>query len=252
MTSPEIDTVTQAALLIILSPFIGSHLGVLVDRLPRGENVVTRPSACRACGTRLAARDLIPILSFALNGGRCRSCRAALPAWLLYIEIAALGVGVCAVASGASGLTLWLTAGFLWVLLALGFADALWMRLPDVLNAMLLVLALALAWFAGSLQLALIGACLGSGAFFLIRVLYRTLRGREGLGLGDVKLMAGLGAFAGPFDLPLLVLIASLGGLIAALVLRAGQIRADQRLPFGAALCAAAAVLWVLRAGGAI
>ncbi|WP_425099664.1 prepilin peptidase [Tropicibacter sp. S64] len=243
-----------AVLLIVLAPFVGSFLGVLVDRLPRGEDVVTARSACRACGQVLGPRDLVPILSFALSRGRCRSCGRILPAWLLYMEISALGLAVCALAAGFQGVALWLNAGLLWCLLALFACDLLWFRLPDLLNAALLVLALGVAALPGGPGVlpALAGAALGFGAFLLIRLIYRRMRGREGLGLGDVKMMAGLGAFAGPFDLPLLVLLAS-GGALCLVVLhrlhagRGGPLATD-RLPFGAALAAAAGVVWVVRA----
>ncbi|MFW2541367.1 prepilin peptidase [Primorskyibacter sp. 2E107] len=241
-------------LLIVLAPAIGSFLGVLVDRLPRGEDVVRRRSACRSCGAGLAARDLVPVLSFALAQGRCRHCGTALPTWLLYMEISALGLALCAVAAGFQGVALWLNTVLLWLLMALFVADIVWMRLPDLLNAALFLCTLSLAIVPGGagVAAALIGAATGLGAFLLLRVGYRALRGREGLGMGDVKLMAGLGAFAGVFHLPLLVFLASVGalGLVLAqrVMARQGLPGGAERLPFGAALCAAAGLIWILRA----
>lgn len=245
MTAPEV-------VLLLLAPAIGSFLGVLADRLPRGEDVLVQRSACRSCGARLGGRDLIPVLSFALSRGCCRHCGAALPAWLLYVEILATGAAVLALAAGGAWGTVLLGCLFLWLLIALAAADLLWFRLPDSLTAVLLAAALAMAWPEG-LAAACLGAGMGAGSFWLIRAGYWHLRGREGLGLGDVKLMAGLGAFAGPYDLPLLVLLAAAGGLAAALpraLLRPQSAElplGQQALPFGAALCAAAALLWLLR-----
>lgn len=244
-----------ALLLLILSPFAGSFLALLADRLPRGEAVVIARSACRGCGRRLAARDLLPILSFALARGRCRSCGSVIPAWLLYSEILATGLALLAILATPDALTAWAHALFLWLLLALGLCDLTRFRLPDPLTAALLLVALWLALLpAGAgLGMALLGAGAGAGGFWLIRAGYHALRGREGMGLGDVKLMAGLGAYAGPLDLPLLVLVAALGGLGAALLtlgLRPDgrDTRLGQRaVPFGVALCAAAAALWLAR-----
>lgn len=251
----SLDPRLSALLLILTAPAVGSFLGVLVDRLPRDEDVFRRGSACRGCGQRLSVLDLIPILSFALSKGRCRHCGASFAPWHLYIEITALGMAVLTVAAGKTGAGLWLDALFLWILLALFFTDLIWMRLPDSLTAALFLVAMAAALLPGGQggQTALLGAALGCGSFAALRFGYRALRGREGLGLGDVKLMAGLGAFAGPIHLPLMVLMASGGALALVVVLHGlrgnGTPAGTMRIPFGSALCLAGATLWVLRAG---
>jgi len=244
----------SALLLILIAPFMGSFLALLADRLPRGEDVIVKPSHCRRCDARLRLRDLVPVLSFVSTRGRCRHCGAAIPPVTLYSEIAATGAAVLAVLAGGGPADIWLSAVFLWLLLALTLCDLQWYRLPDLLTGTLFLTALGIAARGGGLDQALIGAGLGSGAFLALRLGYYAIRGREGLGLGDVKLMAGLGAFAGPLDLPLLVLIAALGALAGAGLdhmvdrRRRGTSLAIRKLPFGAALCGAAAILWVLRA----
>ncbi|APZ54045.1 prepilin peptidase [Salipiger abyssi] len=251
------DLTLAGAMPVLLGPFIGSFLGVLAERLPRGEDVVRRPSACRCCGARLGPADLVPILSFALRRGRCRHCAAPIPPWLLYTEILATGAACLAVLAGGTPAGIWYAALFLWLLIVLGMCDLMFFRLPDILTGALLVLTLvgAAIWEPGGLGPALIAAAAGAGSFLALRIGYRLLRRREGLGLGDVKLMAGLGAFAGLRDLPLLVLLAALAALGAALAGRLGRgrlPRGDLALPFGASLCAAAAGLWLLRAADAI
>lgn len=139
-----------------------------------------------------------------------------------------------------------LTAFWLWLLLALILTDLIAYRLPDPATASLLAVALAHALLAGGDPLwPLAGALFGSGSFLLIRWIYQALRHREGLGLGDVKLMAGIGAGIGPLWLPHLVLLAA--GLCLIWVLgqtvRRRPPTADQPLPFGAALCLAALIL---------
>lgn len=241
--------------LLLMAPAVGSFLGVLVDRLPRQEDVFRQRSRCRDCQHPLAVWDLVPVLSYVWLGGKCRYCRAALSPWHLYMEVAAFGLAVVAVSAGGDALQTWLSTVFLWLLLALLAADLIWFRLPDPLNAALLVVAVGVSVQPGQIGLkaALIGAFLGVVIFLALRIGYQAMRKREGLGLGDVKLMAGLGAFAGPWDLPLLLLIASLGALLAGVVglrnKRSSTPIGLQRLPFGAALCAAAMLLWVLRQG---
>jgi len=249
-------------LLLLVAPAAGSFLNVLIDRLPRGEDVVRIRSACRGCGARLTFRDLVPVWSFIALRGRCRTCGSAIPAWHLYVEIAAPGLVLLALLAGngsvgGSAGVIWLTALTLWLLLALGVGDLVWLRLPDALTLGLACLALALAALTDgygsgpALPAAALGAILGAGSFQALRWSYAALTGREGLGLGDVKLMAGIGALAGPAALPVVVLIGSVLALVPALAraaLRHQPPARTARLPFGAALCAAAFVYWLWRA----
>ena len=235
---------------VLIGPFVGSFLGVLMDRLARCQDVVRAPSACRTCGVRLGVRDLVPVLSFAINRGRCRTCHAPIPPILLYSELLGAGAAVLAVIAGYDVASVVIYAMFLWVLIALAGSDLMWFRLPDVLTAALAVIAFTLAVLPDGIgfPLAVLGAAVGAGSFAILRIGYRYLRGTDGLGLGDVKLMVGLGAFAGPLNLPVLVLIAATSALAIALVQRVQDrdaLRATRLLPFGAALCVAAAVLWV-------
>lgn len=250
---------TLSLLILLVSPAVGSFLGVLADRWPRGESVIHPRSACRQCGTRLTAADLVPVLSYAWTRGRCRHCGAAVAPWHLYIELAAIGLAVIAVALGevtadAAGGTapdLLLRVALLWTLLALVATDLLWFRLPDLLTGTTLALALALALRPGAdptPAAALAGAGLGVGSFWLIQISYRRLRGRDGLGLGDVKLMTGLGALSGPLLLPYLVLWAALGALAAALLERRTDptaLNPKRPLPFGAALALSGMAIWI-------
>lgn len=238
-------------LLILISPAIGSFLCVLADRLPRGEDVLFRPSACRTCKHRLGVTQLLPVVSYVMQRGRCASCGAAIPPITLYTELLAIGAAVLAVMAGGATLNIMLAAIWLWLLIALAVSDAVWFRLPDPLTLCLLVCSGLLSFMPqgiGTMN-ALAGALLGAGSFAILRWSYFKLRGRVGLGLGDVKLMGGLGAFSGPTDLPLLVLIAALSAIGLAVLTRDrfNGLEATQPLPFGTFLCFAAAVLWLLR-----
>lgn len=234
-------------LLILIAPAVGSFLGVLVERLPRGQSVMGR-SRCDGCDTPLRSVDLVPVISALMLRGRCRSCGAKFPGHLLRIEIAALAAGILVALTPSDPLSMFLTAAYLWCLIALFYCDLLWFRLPDQLTGALFVLGLALAmldpwrgWVDG-----LLSAAVASGAFLAIRIGYRALRGREGLGLGDVKLMAGIGAAVGWAMVPVVTLLAALLGL-SVVAARAVQDRTlpkgSQRLPLGTYLCAATAML---------
>ena len=143
-----------------------------------------------------------------------------------------------------------LTCFVLWCLLALFICDAQWFRLPDVLTFLLLILALSLALISPNLHIfdALIGAIAGSLSFWLIRTGYYILRKREGLGLGDVKLMAGIGATVGWENIAFVTLLAALAGLIWMILQNKQQTAALQgkaALPFGCFLCFAAVIVWM-------
>lgn len=238
-------------LIVLVSPAIGSFLAVLIDRLPRGEDVVRQPSACRTCQVRLRPLHMVPLVSFMLQRGRCQACDTVIPPWVFYVELLCLGAGVLAVLRGGDPLNVVLSAIFLWLLVALAIGDLLWFRLFDLLTGALAVVAFALAISPQGIGLAdaIWGAVLGAGSFWALRLAYAAIRHREGLGLGDVKLMLGLGAFSGPYDLPLVVLIgalAALGGVMIQRLRHGGALAADRPLPFGAALCAAGGVLWLI------
>ena len=257
------DPRALALLLVLISPAVGSFLALLVDRLPRGESMIRPRSHCRNCDRPLRVWDLLPVLSYLLCRGRCRHCGAAIPPWHLYMELAALGLAILALALGGSVSAIALTALVLWLLLALATCDLLWFRLPDGLTAVL-VLA-ALIW-ATAVQIsvipipahpllpqtvldAVIGGSLGAALFWILRISYQHLRQRAGLGLGDVKLMAALGALSGAWLLPHLLLLAALLALAGAIITARRHrraLKATRALPFGTALCAATALIWLL------
>ena len=234
---------------IVAAPFIGSFLGVLVVRLPNGEPVLWSRSACGECGHRLGARDLVPLASWLALRGHCRYCGARI-GWLEPgIELGAIAVAVWA-ATVAEGWMLWASCALGWVVLALALIDWRDGILPDVLTLPLLALGLIVVYFSDPPAMldSIAGAAAGFLLFAGIRWLYQKLRGREGLGLGDAKLLAAAGAWVGWEGLPSLVLIAAALGLGSALLLawRGGQrLSGDLSLSFGPALCAGLWLVWL-------
>ena len=134
---------------LIIAPFIGSFLGVLITRLPAGEAVVVGRSRCRWCGHVLGVLDLVPLLSWFATRRRCRYCGSEIGWFYPSIELAAIVVPAWA-ATEVGGWLLWVSCAFGWVLLTLAVIDARHLLLPDVLTLPLLVAGLAVAaWIDG-------------------------------------------------------------------------------------------------------
>lgn len=233
---------------IVAAPFIGSFLGVLVLRLPEGLPVGLTRSACPHCGRQLGARDLVPLFSWLLSRGRCRYCAASLGLFYPGIEIAALAVALWAASILPGGLV-WAGCLLGWSLLGAALIDWRHTVLPDVLVLPLVPAGIGLQALlgGGGWPDHLVGALVGFGAFAAVALLYRQLRGREGLGWGDAKLLAAAGAWVSWTGLPSVVLLAALFGLAGAAVRRlAGHdMVATSEIPFGPALALAIWLVWL-------
>jgi leader peptidase (prepilin peptidase) / N-methyltransferase len=238
----------EALAVLLLAPLVGSFMGVLIDRLPDGRPVVVARSTCDVCGAPLTAWDLVPLFSWAARGGRCRCRRARLRAFYPLIELAAVAVAVWATFL-LSGWLLFATAALGWTLLALAVIDWKHELLPDPLTLPLIPAGLAVAWAIDPEQLLAhaVGAAVGFLAFAALALAYERLRGREGLGLGDAKLLAAAGAWLGWQALPSVVVIAAVSGLLVALfhAARGQRLEATTRLPFGPHLALGFWLVWL-------
>jgi len=238
----------EGLLAILLAPCVGSFLGVVIDRLPAGRPLLLGRSSCDHCGRTLGPRELIPIVSYLAQRGRCGCGEVRLSWFYPTIELAALAVALSA-ASVLSGWLLWASLGLGWTLLALAAIDFRHYLLPDVLTLPLIPAGLAVAYALDPalLQEHALGAVIGFGAFAVIGWAYRRLRGRHGLGLGDAKLLAAAGAWLGWPALPGVVVIAA--GLALALAL-AGALAGAKlawtgKLAFGPHLALAFWLVWL-------
>ena len=236
----------------VLGAVLGSFIATLVIRWPQERSVMHGRSHCDACDVVLGPRDLIPLLSALLSRGRCRRCKATIDPRHWQIELAALGIGAVAglVVAGPTALA---GAVFGWLLLALAALDISDFWLPDPLT-----LALALAGVAAGvagveppLVDRLIGGAAGFAALWLVGFTYKRLRGREGLGGGDPKLLGAIGLWLGWRMLPAVLLLAALTGLALVLLgmLRGRAAKLDDRVPFGALLAIAAYPAWLFLLG---
>jgi leader peptidase (prepilin peptidase)/N-methyltransferase len=233
---------------VAAAPFIGSFLGVLIRRLPEGRPVARGRSICEGCGQTLAPRDLVPLLSWLLNRGRCRFCGRPIGWFPPAVELAALAVALIAVAADSGG-WVWLDCLLGWWLLTLAWIDARHWLLPDALTLPLVLAGLgaAAAFAPGALFARALGAALGYASLRALAWLYKRARGRDGLGGGDAKLFAAAGAWVGVGGLSSVVLLAALAALAAALLLRLTGIRltAQSAVPFGPFLALALWLVWL-------
>src|SRR5579883_1478670 len=233
---------------LIVSPFVGSFLAALAIRLPAGRPWIWERSRCPYCAAVLGVLDLIPVASWLASRGRCRHCQAAVTPFYAIVELGALAIALWALWTVPQD-QLWASCILGWGLLALAAIDARDFLLPDTITLPLVVAGLAAAFFGepDDLPQHVAGAALGAVAFLAIRIAYRHLRGREGLGLGDVKLMAVAGAWVSWVGLPSVVLIAAVASF--AWVLARGKrqrpIALDTRLPFGPGLCLGIWMVWL-------
>lgn len=240
-------------LLGVLGLVFGSFIATLAIRWPEGRSAMRGRSACDGCGKTLRAAELVPVLSYLWQRGRCRSCGAAIRPSHLVTELLGLGIGVAAgvAAPGLEGVT---GAVFGWLLLALAALDLAAFWLPNVLTGALAAVGLVvglLTPFGPGLDDRLLGGALGLGGLWLVAMLYRRARGRHGLGGGDPKMLGAIGLWLGWYMLPFVLLFACVLGLaaVAGLMLLGRRVGATTRLPFGVLLAAGAFALWLVAAG---
>lgn len=187
------------AFVCILGLVIGSFLSVVIWRVPRGESIVTPPSHCGSCGTRLKPLDLVPVLSYLFLRGRCRYCheRISLRYPLVEILTAALLAG------------LYVQAGFGWtfgfygvlfiILTAVAFIDLDHQIIPDglVVIGAVIGLGMDIAGVGVGIVDGLLGALVGGGSLLLVALVALYVFKKEGMGGGDIKLMAMAGLYLG-------------------------------------------------------
>jgi leader peptidase (prepilin peptidase)/N-methyltransferase len=235
---------------LLLGLVLGSFFNVCIHRYLVGEKINDPPrSRCPKCGHGLAWWENLPLLSYVILRARCRACKERISARYPLVE--ALSGGLMLAYALKYGLTPeWAVYSlFTGALIVASFIDFDAYILPDEITLGGAPAAFLCSWLflPPSWQDALLGAALGSGVFFLMQRVYRRLRGGEGMGTGDVKLMLVLGSLTGWQGLPLTILAGSASALLASLVyLRLPQAEGMKTaVPFGPFL-ALGAILYFL------
>jgi leader peptidase (prepilin peptidase)/N-methyltransferase len=226
---------------------VGSFLNVVIYRVPRRRSVVRPGSACPACGAPIRWYDNLPIVSWLLLGARCRDCRAPISFRYPLVELAAALLAVAGVLRWGFTVAGAEVVLFAWISLALGLIDLEHQILPDVMTYPSIALGLAGAAAGGVTGLpdAIAGAAVGAGLPILVIFIYKLWRGIEGMGWGDVKYLAAIGAVVGLQDcLWVLMIAAILGAMVGLGLILAGRGSGRTALPFGTFL-AAAVLLWL-------
>lgn len=235
----------EAAIVFIFGLMWGSFANVVILRLPNGESVVRPRSRCPKCSTAIKWYDNIPVVSWLILRGRCRQCETSISARYPLVEfLTGLVFALIYLKYGQSWITLEYII-FAWGLIVVSFIDLDHMILPDVFTLSGIVIGLVGAAVnpERSFVSALAGMLMGGGFLWLIAYLYLLFRKEEGMGGGDIKLLAWMGAVLGWTSIPFIILGSSIAGSIVGLVL-AARTKAGLKstIPFGPYLALAALV----------
>lgn len=223
---------------------VGSFLNVVIHRLPREESIIRPASRCPACGRSIPPLENIPLASFVILGGRCRGCGNRISLRYPFVEMfTAAGFALLAYVNGPS-LPLLRDLVLFSLLVPITFIDIDHRIIPDELSLGGLAAGLLLSFLpGGDWKGSLLGGVLGGGVLFGTAVAYEKVTGREGMGGGDIKLIAMVGAFLGwkgaLFTIFCGSLLGTAGGLLA---MRKGGDGLKTAIPFGPYLCAAALI----------
>lgn len=224
------------AFAFIIGAVFGSFFNVCIFRLPRGISLLKPRSFCPKCKSPIRPKDNIPLLSYLLLKGKCRYCGAPIsPRYPLVEGLSGLLALFCISRFGL-GPKAFLYYFFFSSLLVSSFIDLEHRIIPDVLTLGGLALGIIGSLLGLTLKpyQALLGLLVGGGGLFLIGFLYELLRKREGMGGGDVKLLAMIGAFTGPKGALFSMFFGSfLGACVGFLLMKLKRLEAQGAIPFG-------------------
>ncbi len=245
MSAPDFEALRHPAVLAAFGAIFGSFLNVVIWRVPRHESLVSPPSRCASCHRKLPPWENVPILSWLALGGRCSGCKEPISVRYPIVEATTALFFTLTGTFVASPVALAVALAFGCAMIAIMFIDLDHRIIPDGITLPGTIIGLAAALFGATAGFkdALLGVVLGGGGLFAVAAGYRAATGRDGLGGGDIKLLAMVGAFLGPSGALLTILLGSVAGTLFACVymLRTGAGRTAE-LPFGTFLAPAAVV----------
>lgn len=225
------------AFAVVFGAVVGSFLNVVILRLPaEGESIVMPASHCPGCGTPLHWYDNIPVLSFVFLLGRCRSCRQPISWQYPLVELAMAGLSLALFQKFFISLAFLCYFAFCAALLVIIFIDLAHQIIPDVISLPGIAVGFLCSFLHPYLswQDAAIGIAAGGGVLYAVAMGYYLVTGREGMGGGDIKLLAMIGAFLGWQSLPFVILSSSLFGTIAGIGAMIHQKKGGKTMiPFG-------------------
>jgi leader peptidase (prepilin peptidase) / N-methyltransferase len=243
-----------ATILFIFGAMVGSFLNVCIARIPNGESLLRPPSHCPKCKNSISFFDNIPIVSFLVLGGHCRSCSERISPRYLFIEALTGFMAAALYYQFGLGFAFFTAFVFVAALIVVSFIDFDVRIVPDVISlpgiAVGVLVSLIAKYVIGdpaqvipSPLSALAGILAGGGFLFAVAWIYERLTGIDGMGGGDIKLLAMIGAFLGWPSIPFTIFLASLTGSIVGLcVMLATGAGRRLALPFAPFLCLGAAL----------
>lgn len=243
----------------VLGLVFGSFANVVIWRFPRGESLSHPASRCPSCDTPIAWHDNVPVLSWVILRGRCRSCRSRITARYPAVELGSAALWVLAWALWGVSARAGFGIAFFYVLLILAMIDIDTFRLPNPIVAALGVIgaigvgvssvtsqaAVPLVGTGSPIALALWGAVGSAGLALFIALVYSVARKREGFGMGDVKLLAVIGIFLGPYGVLVLFVASVVGAVVGIWQAARSDTGLSAKMPFGPYLAAGAVVVAV-------
>jgi len=230
----------------IIGLMVGSFSNVCVYRIPRGESIAFPGSHCPNCNHAIAWYDNIPLLSWLILKAKCRHCHVPISGRYPFLEVL-MGMSWAWLAWKFGPTPMFLESivlvSFVWILSLIDYETG---YLPDVLTLPGIVLGIGFAYWIGDVEASIIGAIAGYGSFWLIAKVFFLITKKEGMGEGDFKLLAMLGAFMGWQALPFIVFVSSLvGAVVGFAYLTLSKQGKNTEIPFGPYL-AMAGMLWFL------
>jgi leader peptidase (prepilin peptidase)/N-methyltransferase len=240
------DSAMGLGVAAVFGAVIGSFLNVVIHRLPRGQSVARGRSQCPSCGHTVAGYDNVPVLSWVLLRGRCRRCGWRIPIRYPLVELLAAAGAVGAVVFYGFTLEAAWWFAFLALLIAITFIDWDHQIIPDPLS----LGGVVLGWIGARVCLdvtlvqSLVGSLVGAGVILVIAISYKAVRRVDGMGGGDVKLMAMIGAFLGwQMVLAVLLVGAMAGSVYGVYLMKRARGDAKTAVAFGSFLAPAACLM---------
>lgn len=263
--------ITSTVCLGIVGLIIGSFLNVVIHRIPKmmqreldnfiaeetgkeiphsdSYNLMVPRSACPQCGHQITAVENIPVISYLMLNGKCSQCKTRISPRYPLIEAITGAISAFLIWHFGSGVTGLAAMLFAWYLIALTCIDFDTKLLPDSLTLPLLWLGILVNWHGAyftSLNNSVIGAVVGYLSLWSVYWLFKIITKKEGMGYGDFKLLAALGAWMGWTNLPLIILLSSIvGAVVGGVLIVSNKLNKENPIPFGPYLAGAGFIAFV-------